>query len=171
MAKYWNKDDSLVKNIVYPVVCAYCGGLFQPKKNKNKGQAYKFCCIECSRKDQYGKRVRYLKVCIGCGKRFSVRSRLKNQKYCTRKCFLFHTSKDATTITKSKRFNILKRDGFSCQYCGRSVKKHGVVLHVDHIVPVSIGGRCNIENLTTACEDCNLGKSDRVLKPAQISII
>ena len=59
------------------------------------------------------------------------------------------------------RFDVFQRDNFTCQYCGR--KAPDVVLHVDHIVPVANGGTDTIENLTTACRDCNLGKSDREL--------
>lgn len=63
-------------------------------------------------------------------------------------------------IPKKLRFKILERDEFKCQYCGCDDKK----LHIDHIYPVSKGGKNNPENLITACEDCNLGKSDSVLK-------
>lgn len=39
-------------------------------------------------------------------------------------------------------------------------KSPDVVLHVDHIKPVSKGGKNTITNLITACRDCNLGKSN-----------
>lgn len=55
----------------------------------------------------------------------------------------------------------MKRDSFTCQYCG--AKAPDVILHVDHINPVSKGGRNEIINLITSCEPCNLGKSDRLL--------
>lgn len=62
------------------------------------------------------------------------------------------------SIPKSIRFEVLKRDSFSCQYCGTSAPN--AVLHVDHIQPVSKGGDNDIMNLVTACSDCNLGKSN-----------
>lgn len=65
------------------------------------------------------------------------------------------------TIRKSVRFEVFKRDNFTCQYCG--AKAPDVVLHVDHINPVSKGGDNEIINLVTACLPCNLGKSDRLL--------
>jgi hypothetical protein len=64
-------------------------------------------------------------------------------------------------IGKKLRFEVFKRDGFKCQYCGKSAPD--VVLHVDHINPVSHGGQNGILNLITSCLDCNLGKSDRLL--------
>ena len=60
------------------------------------------------------------------------------------------------------RFEILKRDNFTCQYCGKS-QKDGATLHVDHIKPFSKGGRTIPENLVTACFECNIGKSDNPL--------
>lgn len=63
-------------------------------------------------------------------------------------------------MTPSMRYDILKRDNFSCQICGHS-QKDGVKLHVDHIVPVSRGGKSSKRNLRTLCSDCNLGKSDK----------
>ena len=71
------------------------------------------------------------------------------------------TSKKSPSISASLRFVVLRRDGFTCTYCGR--RPPDVVLHVDHIVPRSKGGGNALTNLRTACVDCNLGKSDRSL--------
>lgn len=65
------------------------------------------------------------------------------------------------SLRKSVRFEVFKRDSFTCQYCGK--KAPDTVLHVDHINPVSKGGDNEIINLVTSCEACNLGKSDRLL--------
>lgn len=65
------------------------------------------------------------------------------------------------SIPQSTRFEVFKRDSFTCQYCGKSAPE--VVLHIDHIIPVSKGGNNSIINLTTACADCNGGKSNREL--------
>jgi hypothetical protein len=62
---------------------------------------------------------------------------------------------------KRLRFEVFKRDYFTCQYCG--AQPPGVVLVVDHITPVAAGGGDGQENLLTACEPCNQGKSDRLL--------
>jgi len=59
------------------------------------------------------------------------------------------------------RFRIFQRDGFQCRYCGR--KPPEVVLHIDHIHPVSKGGENDPTNYATACSDCNWGKSDVLL--------
>lgn len=63
-------------------------------------------------------------------------------------------------MTDSLRYDIMKRDGFHCVLCGRGAED-GVKLHVDHIIPVSKGGKTVPENLRTLCENCNLGKRDK----------
>lgn len=65
------------------------------------------------------------------------------------------------SISKKVRFEVFKRDSFTCQYCGKSSPE--VILNADHIKPVSKGGDNSILNLVTACFDCNSGKSDREL--------
>lgn len=65
------------------------------------------------------------------------------------------------TISKKTRFEIFKRDSFTCQYCGRSAPD--VLLQVDHIQPRSKGGTDDLLNLVTSCVDCNQGKKDRLL--------
>lgn len=64
-------------------------------------------------------------------------------------------------IKKSVRFEVFKRDKFTCQYCGAQAPD--AILHVDHIHPVSEGGTDDPLNLVTACRDCNLGKGAKLL--------
>lgn len=63
------------------------------------------------------------------------------------------------SISKSRRFSILKRDGYRCQLCGQS-QDGGAILHVDHRKPLAKGGSNTDDNLWTLCNVCNLGKSD-----------
>jgi hypothetical protein len=67
-------------------------------------------------------------------------------------------------IPDSIRFEVFKRDGFKCQYCGRAAPE--IVLNCDHIDPHSKGGSDEIVNLITSCRDCNSGKSDTPLDDA-----
>lgn len=64
-------------------------------------------------------------------------------------------------VTRQMRYEVMRRDGYRCVMCGRTAKD-GVRLHVDHVRPVSKGGKSVMENLQTLCEDCNLGKGNRV---------
>ena len=64
-------------------------------------------------------------------------------------------------IGQKTRFEVFKRDRFTCQYCGRSAPD--AVLEIDHINPVANGGDNDILNLVTACKECNRGKGARLL--------
>ena len=66
------------------------------------------------------------------------------------------------TVSKKTRFEVLKRDGFKCVYCGATPT--GSALQVDHVVPQSKGGNDDPSNLVTACEPCNNGKRARPLE-------
>lgn len=65
------------------------------------------------------------------------------------------------SMSKKTRFEIFKRDSFTCQYCGKQPPE--VVLVIDHINPVKEGGDNDELNLVTACEACNQGKGARKL--------
>lgn len=69
--------------------------------------------------------------------------------------------KKRKALSKKTRFEVFKRDSFTCQYCGGCAPS--VVLVVDHIEPVSKGGDNALVNLVTSCDSCNAGKSNRRL--------
>lgn len=57
------------------------------------------------------------------------------------------------------RYKVLRRDKFKCVLCGKSpVTDPKTILHIDHIKPVSKGGKETMKNLRTLCSKCNLGK-------------
>ena len=64
-------------------------------------------------------------------------------------------------VSKKVRFEVFKRDKFTCQYCGQ--RPPDVVLEVDHILPKVEGGKDGKTNLTTACFACNRGKAGNAL--------
>ena len=65
-------------------------------------------------------------------------------------------------VSTRTRFEVFKRDRFTCSYCGRTPPS--VLLEVDHVLPRAAGGTDDIENLTTSCQDCNRGKSANLLE-------
>ncbi len=72
-----------------------------------------------------------------------------------------HMKAERSKMTDSLRYDILRRDHFRCQICGATAQD-GVKLHVDHIIPVSKGGKTEKSNLRTLCDKCNLGKRDKI---------
>ena len=63
-----------------------------------------------------------------------------------------------------------ERDHWTCAYCGRSVSRapacEALLATVDHILPVSRGGRSSWTNLVSACKGCNNRKADRTPEEA-----
>ena len=64
--------------------------------------------------------------------------------------------KPKSTMRLSKR-NIFLRDEYLCQYCGTHVTDQSATL--DHVLPVSKGGKTTWENSATACKPCNYRKA------------
>lgn len=70
------------------------------------------------------------------------------------------------TISKKIRFEVFKRDLFTCQYCGK--KAPDIILVLDHVHPHSKGGTNDILNLITSCVECNQGKGARTLSDTSV---
>jgi len=106
-----------------------------------------------------------IKTCEFCGKEFKGKN---DQKYCSRNCcYKFHRENDIKIVKVRNgyipRFLILERDNFKCVYCGKSSIEDGVKLHVDHIIPIYLGGSSDLDNLITSCEECNISKKAKSL--------
>lgn len=67
--------------------------------------------------------------------------------------------RERNLMTPGLRMKILQRDNRRCQWCGASASD-GASLHIDHVTPVSLGGRTTESNLQTLCRSCNIGKSN-----------
>lgn len=70
-------------------------------------------------------------------------------------------------VSTRTRFEVLKRDGFRCRYCG--AQGFDAILHVDHVIPSSEGGTGDPANLVAACSNCNLGKSNVPLSESRLT--
>lgn len=70
------------------------------------------------------------------------------------------------TVRLTKR-EILRRDDFTCQYCGQRVS----YLTVDHVLPRRLGGDYSWQNLVAACPNCNHRKGGRTLEQVQMRLL
>lgn len=69
-----------------------------------------------------------------------------------------------TLMTKKLRESIKARDNFTCCNCGNSTHvEPNLLLEIDHIIPVSKGGRTEEDNLQTLCWKCNRSKGDKII--------
>lgn len=64
-------------------------------------------------------------------------------------------------LTPSLRYKILKRDNYKCQICGKLLNDSK--FHIDHIYPISRGGKTVEENLQATCARCNLSKGAKII--------
>ena len=69
-------------------------------------------------------------------------------------------------VKLSKR-EVLRRDNYTCQYCGKKVPH----LTIDHIIPRSRGGEYKWSNLVAACPSCNHRKGGRTLEQAHMHLL
>jgi 5-methylcytosine-specific restriction endonuclease McrA len=155
--------------------CLWCG-------NALKGKQEKFCSSACIKKNwkknnrekvnewqrEYFKRKareNWEKIeCVVCGKMFLPKLTHKGQqKYCSKKCVNFLVKRvsrqnyraeyiygDKGKITVKDWLEILERDCWKCQLCGNSEN-----IEMDHITPLSAGGKHAKENIRVSCSKCN----------------
>ncbi len=161
-----------------PKKCAYCGLLFAPRGISNR-----YCSKNCLQrvtafriaeqaKHKANNRPPKKRRCLVCEAVYIVTG--GGQKYCSKKCAKIVSEKKRKEQEKAHirngtgsnwlklRFMVLRRDNFTCQYCGKTIQD-GVKLHIDHIKPKSKKGQWAIGNLITACYECNTGKHDVLL--------
>jgi len=108
------------------------------------------------------------KTCLSCQKIYTPK--VSHQKFCSIECRDTKQKEKAAVNWKygsgggflRRRFVVFRRDGFKCRYCGRGAID-GTTLHIDHIYPKSKGGDLSLDNLITACCECNQGKGDIIL--------
>lgn len=146
-------------------ICSVCLNEFRvyPKTKQ-------FCSPECKREYHqvnYRRKPRRhpKKKCPNCGEGFSYS---RGQKLCrdcqTKKAKEKARLKYHLSSHPSDYWQILNRDNFQCQYCGRTPTRDHIKLHLDHIKPQVDGGKTEIDNLVTTCDKCNIAKSDRPLR-------
>mgnify|MGYP001276072646 CR=1 FL=1 len=65
------------------------------------------------------------------------------------------------------RKNIIQRDNFTCQYCGKYSKN----ITIDHIIPRDKNGKDNWENLVAACLKCNFKKGNKLINQTNMKLL
>jgi len=153
----YNKKQQSNKRIkpMVEIRCLYCNKMFILNVKTRK-----YCSAECREKYYKEFKNKYVPKfnktvivkCEICKNEFN-----KTAKYhvcCSDECREIYKTRNLS----AGRFLIFNRDSFTCIYCGRSSIEDNVKLHVDHIVPISKGGKNTADNLVTCCKDCNLEK-------------
>lgn len=151
--------------------CRHCG-------KPITGRTRLFCDIYCTRKSAF--KVKPLKtvICPGCNREF--KQNRPYQKYCTKKCLnktrwrndnhlRRHKARENGDYEIISNDDIYARDAWRCQLCCKKVLKswrgtsHPRAPELDHIVPLSRGGKHVRTNVQCSCRSCNIAKGDRPL--------
>lgn len=74
----------------------------------------------------------------------------------------YHSKNQRRLMTKELKDKIKERDDYTCQICGKYMPDE-VGLHIDHIIPISKGGKSIPSNLQVLCSKCNGSKSNKLL--------
>lgn len=143
-------------------ICTFCHKQFLSRRHVSL-----YCSNTCQtsyskkRMSQKGYIPWYKQIrrCVVCFKDFRPSS--PSNKFCGQVCKVSSMSGQSRFL--KLRFEVFKRDNFSCVYCGRSVKEDKIKLQCDHVIPRSKNGKDTLDNLVTACAECNRGKSDVLL--------
>lgn len=72
----------------------------------------------------------------------------------------YHSTNQRRLMTRALREQIMKRDHYTCQFCGKYMPDE-IGLQIDHIVPVSKGGKSVPSNLRVLCSKCNASKGSK----------
>lgn len=67
-----------------------------------------------------------------------------------------------TSISLLLRQEVAEKSNYRCCYCLSQEENSGLKYTVDHIIPESLGGETEADNLCLACWDCNLYKQNRI---------
>lgn len=81
---------------------------------------------------------------------------------------LLRAIRGSKMVVKFSRINILTRDRFRCQYCGRQLEMKQ--LNYDHVIPRSQGGRTTWDNVVASCYACNDRKASRTPEQAGMKL-
>lgn len=130
-------------------ICKECGEKFTPEyRNKRR----RFCSDRCLRKYLRRKRTRW------CAKNFNAANRKRLR--------LYHGSEWQDYYEPINRKTVFEGDNWRCRICGNHVSESRIwdplQATIDHIIPISRGGKHTYANVQTACMKCNSAKRDVV---------
>lgn len=131
---YRNRRDAEVSERA-PRGCAECGSMFDANYRTNK----KFCSRACVNKTRLREKPQ--------------QAREANQRRRARV-----KAAGSPGVSPRDWTRLLNRHGRSCAYCGSKEQ-----ITIDHIIPISRGGRHAIGNVLPACFSCNASKRDDLL--------
>ena len=139
---------------------------FEEKRFNNllhKRPMYYSITVELYRTDIKGKILEMKRDRFSSSEIQNYINQLNNRRgsyYLNRDIWLSISRVERGKVSNKMRFAIYKRDGYRCKRCGR--RDNGTNLEIDHIIPISKGGKSDYYNLQTLCRRCNKEKGDSI---------
>jgi 5-methylcytosine-specific restriction endonuclease McrA len=130
------------------VACIYCGKIFRQLRSDSV-----VCSRTCSRRVSYAHhRERRVAEAVAWGKaNRDARVAISNQHKAQRRQWANTT--ESVGVSSRDWIKLLRRYAYACAYCGSSGE-----IHMEHVIPLSRGGRHAVGNVLPACGACNLSK-------------
>ena len=156
-----HKCSSIFSRTRYKTICPTCGLEFETTRNK-------YCSKECG---SIGKRKSYLKWEDKLFVKNYNKEYIENNKEELNKKKLQYSQtpkgKAVKTASRLKRRSAGKltgaeiielKDSYNnkCYWCNSEIENNK--LHLDHYIPISLGGKSNKENIVVSCSKCNQSK-------------
>ena len=141
----------------------------QYNNSLDDGSAYKFYFVRIQTRyrqvnyQRYPYKVKAYTEYFACGFE-RLNERYKQLEEIDFECTLraYHSKNQRKLLTKELREIIIKRDNYTCQLSGKYMPD-GVGLQIDHITPVSKGGKTVASNMRVLCSKCNGAKSNKIV--------
>lgn len=171
----YQKEWARKKRPVHDKECRHCGKAFQTTNSVKI-----FCCDKCkvAHFNATRKTTKHdMRICPECGKGFHPMQKAgAGRKFCTSECLRTYHNRRRRTLIKSTEYSLhrdhkwggnciaaLKRDNYSCVFCGKRVTPgqpfHGkrYPLEVHHLDNNRENGKRNhdLDNLMTLCVKCH----------------
>ena len=149
--------------------CLTCHGEFQAAPHRHKRYCSRECFLKGGRDNYFEPSRRYIQyTCKRCSKSFQHKAsvpRIYCSKHCQWMARRIHGPSDHYDRSQWRKMarQIRKRDNYQCQICHKIHDPHSGLLHVDHQIPLRLGGLDSPENLWTLCKSCH-SKKDHALR-------
>jgi hypothetical protein len=135
--------------------CKRCGTVFKPKQSTSV-----FCSRLCSRRVTYARyRPQRVAAAVAWARANpELRAAIAAQYKAARRAWE-QLNPDSVGVAPKEWRRLVRRYRHRCAYCGGN--EDGI--HMDHVIPLSRGGRHAIGNVLPACQACNLSKGAKLV--------
>lgn len=138
-----------------PRPCERCGAIFTPKQSTSV-----FCTRLCGRRATYARyRQQRVASAVAWARANPELRRAIAAQYKAARRTWEQLNPDSVGVASKEWRKLIRRYRHRCAYCGGN----GGGIHMDHVIPLSRGGRHAIGNVLPACQGCNLSKGAKLV--------